>query len=100
MYPRTRCIIGCTEYFVEKPLRPAAQRQTWSIYKHSDTFKQLVGIMPSGAFTFLSKVYSGSVSDLQIVKKSNFLDKVEEGHDIMADWGFNIRHLLLEKKAT
>ena len=99
-YPRTRCIIDCTEYFVEKPFRPTAQRQTWSTYKHSNTFKQLVGIMPSGAFTFLSKVYSGSVSDLQIVKKSNFLDKVEEGDDIMADRGFNIRHLLLEKKAT
>ena len=100
MYPRTRCIIDCTEYFVEKPFRPAAQRQTWSMYKHNNTFKQLVGIMPSGAFTFLSKVYSGSVSDLQIVKKSNFLDKVEEGDDIMADREFNIRHLLLEKKAT
>ena len=99
MYPRTRCITGCTEYFVEKPLRPASQRQTWSMYKHRDTFKQLVGIVPSGAFTFLSKVYSGSVSDLQIVK-SNFLDKVEEGDDIMADREFKIRHLLLEKKAT
>ena len=32
--------------------------------------------------------------------QSNFLDNVEEGDDIMADRGFNIRHLLLPKKAT
>ena len=56
--------------------------------------------MPSGAITFLSKLYSGNISDLAIVKESKFIDLVEEGDDIMADRGFNIRHLLLPKKAT
>jgi len=99
-YPRTRCIIDCTEYYVQKPFRPVAQKQTWSNYKQSNTFKQLIGIMPSGAITFLSKLYSGNISDLAIVKESKFIDLVEEGDDIMADRGFNIRHLLLPKKAT
>ena len=40
---------------MEKPSRPAAQRQTWSAYKHSNTIKTLIGIMPSGAITFLSE---------------------------------------------
>ena len=100
LFPRTRCIIDCTEYFVQKPFRPQAQRQTWSMYKHANTFKQLVGISPNGTFTFLSDIFSGSTSDLQIVQKSNFINKVEDGDDIMADRGFNIRHLLLQKKAT
>ena len=43
-YPITWAIIDCTEYFVQKPLRPAAQKATWSNYKHSNTFKQLIGI--------------------------------------------------------
>ena len=60
----------------------------------------LVGIMPSGAITFLSKLYSGSISDPAIVKQSKFVDKIEEGDDVMAVRGFNIRHLLLKKKAT
>ena len=34
------------------------------------------------------------------MKESKFIDLVEEGDDIMAHRGFNIRHLLLPKKAT
>jgi len=52
--PRTKVIIDCTEIYVEKAFRPSAQRSTWSNYKHANTFKLLVGIMPSGAFTFVS----------------------------------------------
>ena len=99
-YPRTRVIIDCTEIYVEKAFRPAAQRATWSSYKHANTFKLLVGIMPSGGITFLSKLYSGAISDQAIVKQSKFCEKLEEGDDVMADRGFNIRHLVLKKKAT
>jgi hypothetical protein len=99
-YGNTRCIIDCTEFQVEKPFRPAAQRLTWSNYKHNNTTKVLVATMPSGAIVFKSKLYVGSISDKEIVKKSGFLDKVEEENDIRADRGFNIRDLLLPKKAT
>ena len=99
-YPNTRAIIDCTEYFVQKPLRPAAQKVSWSNYKQSNTFKQLVGISPNGTITFISNIYAGSISDAKIVQVSGFLDHVEQGDDIMADRGFNIRHLLLPKKAT
>lgn len=99
-FPKTRVIIDCTEIYVEKAFRPAAQRATWSSYKHANTFKLLVGIMPSGAILFMSKLYSGSISDQAIVKQSKFVDYREEGDDVMADRGFNICHLLLKKKAT
>ena len=99
-FPRTRVIIDCTEIFVEKAFRPSAQRATWSSYKHSNTFKLLVGIMPSGAITFVSKLYSGSISDQKIVEKSGMIDNLENGDDVMADRGFNIRHLVLPKGAT
>ena len=99
-YPKTRVIKDCTEFHIEKPFRPSAQRLTWSNYKHANTCKLLVGIMPTGTITFVSKLYSGSVSDLFIVKASNLMDKIENGDDIMADRGFNIRHLALAKHAT
>jgi len=35
-----------------------------------------------------------------MVKMSGFLDLIEENDDVMADRGFNVRHLLLPKKAT
>lgn len=97
-YPRTRAIIDCTEYFIQKSLRPSAQKATWSTYKHSNTLKQLIAITPCGTISFLSDVYSGSKSDAAIVKESKFVDLVEENDDIMADRGFNIRHLLLPKR--
>lgn len=99
-FPRTRAIIDCTEVRIEKPFKPAAQKLTWSSYKHSNTGKILVAVMPSGAITYVSKVYVGSVSDKVIVQKSGFLQHVQQGDDIMADRGFNIRELLLKRKAT
>lgn len=99
-YPKTKSIIGCSELFCEKPFRPVAQRTTWSSYKHHNTFKFLVSIMPSGAITFVSKLYGGSISDEAIVRSSRFSDLVQSGDDIMADRWSNIRHLLLPKGAT
>ncbi len=73
-YPKTKAIIDCSELFCEKPFRPIAQRTTWSNYKHHNTFKFLVSIMPTGAITFVSKLYGGSISDEAIVKCSGFLN--------------------------
>ncbi|XP_070186608.1 uncharacterized protein [Littorina saxatilis] len=99
-YPTTRCVIDCTELRIEKPFRPRAQRLTWSNYKHGNTSKLLVAVLPSGAIIFKSKLYVGSISDKEIVKRCGFLEKLEQGDDVMADRGFNIRELLLQKKAT
>ena len=77
--------------YVERAFRPAAQRATWSSYKHANTFKPLVGILPLGGKTFLSKVKSGSISNQAIVKQSKFCKKLE-GDDVMANRGFNLRH--------
>ena len=55
-------------------------------------------MMPTAAITFLSKVYSGCISDAHIMEKSGFLDKLSERDDVMADRGFNICHLLLPKQ--
>ena len=99
-FPNTRVIIDATELFIEKPTRPKAQKLKWSTYKHANTLKILVGIMPSGAITFLSKVYAGSISDISLTKASGILNLIEKGDDVMADRGFNIRHLLIPKEAT
>ena len=39
LYPTTRVIIDCTEFPIEKPSDPDAQRVTWSNYKNRNTFK-------------------------------------------------------------
>ena len=60
----------------------------------------MIGVAPNGAVTFVSKLYTGSISDVAIVKDSGFLDLIEPGDSIMADKGFTIEKLLLEKGAT
>ena len=52
-----------------------------------------------GGFIFVSQMYTGSISDKQIVSRSGFLDllsrkkevsEILEGYSIMADKGFHI----------
>ena len=86
-YPDTRVIIDATEFFIEKPTSPCAQKATWSDYKHHNTVKLLVGIAPNGAFTFISELWSGSTSDRKIVQESGLIDLLQEGDRVMADRG-------------
>ena len=99
-YPNTRVIIDCTEFQVEKSKTPTAQIQTSSEYKQRNTLKCLVGISPSGAFTFISKLWSGNVSDKELTKKCGILDLLEAGDNIMADRGFTIRDYCTERGCT
>ena len=99
-YPKTRAIIDCTEFFIQKPGNTKAQSTTYSSYKSHNTAKVLVAISPSGAFTFVSDPWGGNASDRFLTEHSGILDLIEKGDDIMADRGFNIRDLLTSKNAT
>ena len=89
-YPNTRVIIDCTEMYIDKPTFPYAQRATWSEYKGHNTINVLVGITPSGYFSFLSKFSTGSTSDRKITRESGLTDLLEEVDSVMADRGLNI----------
>ena len=56
----------------------------------------MLGIEPSGAITFVSKVYESSISDKEIVKRSGILNKSfwDDNDLIMAYWGFTIQNKL------
>ncbi|CAG2257704.1 unnamed protein product [Mytilus edulis] len=99
-YPNTRVIIDATEFYVQRPRNPTAQSKTWSNYKSKNTFKTLVGITPNGAFSFISDLWTGNISDRSITERSGFIDLIEKGDHVMADRGFLIKDLLLSKGAT
>ena len=68
----------------------------YSNYKHHVTYKGLLGIAPSGAITFISKLYEGSISDKEIVKRRSILNKNlwDDNDSIMAERGFTIQNEL------
>jgi hypothetical protein len=67
---------------------------TWSEYMHSNTFKVLIGVTPSGMVTFISRLWGENVSDRHIVQHDAFLPKLCPGDVIMADKGFTVEDLL------
>lgn len=91
--PNLRGIIDCTEFYIETPNRLPSQRSTYSSYKSRNTFKLLLSISPIAHINFMSNLFSGSISDKEIVRQSGFLDKLEPGDSIIANKGFNVQDL-------
>ena len=84
-YPNTRVIIDCIEVRCQMPNSLPMNSELFSSYKNHVTLKALVGI---------SQLYTGSISDREIVTRSAFLSQEFEGDCVMADKGFQIQHLL------
>ena len=97
LYPNTCVIIDCTEVKVQVPSSLLLQSQMYSTYKSGTTLKSLVGITPHGAVSFVSSLYTGSISDKEITKCCGILDLLGTNDSIMADKGFNIDDLLCSK---
>ena len=89
-FHKVRCVIDCTEIFIDRPSALKARVQTNSNYKRHNTVKLLVGASPIGAVVFLSKCWGGRVSDKQIPQDSGFLEKLLPGDVVLADRGFQM----------
>ena len=96
-FPKVRVVIDCTEIFTQKPSSLLANSQLCSNYKSHTTFKALVGTAPHGPFTFVSSLFSGAISDVEITKVSGLLDLLESGDAVMADKGFTIGSVLADR---
>jgi hypothetical protein len=56
--------------FIETPKDPKLKAATRSDYKHHQTLKVLVSIMPCGAFNFISEGWGGRASDVAVTRES------------------------------
>ena len=96
-YPTTRVILDCTEIFVETPSSLLLQSQLYSSYKSNTTLKDLIGIAPHGVITFISSLFTGTISDKEITRYSGIIDLLEANDSVMVDKGFDIEGMLRER---
>ena len=89
-YSKVRCIIDCSEVFIETPSSLGLQATCWSNNKHHCTITFLIGITPNELISFLCDCYGGRASDKFIVTDSRFLNNLEPFDQVIADRGFKI----------
>ena len=92
-FPNICIVLDCTEIKICIPSKLDEQNQTWSSYKHSNTFKALVGVAPNGVVTYCSELYGGCTSDKAMTVESNIMKTMSAGGTIMVDKGFKIHDL-------
>ena len=104
-YPNTLVLLDATELKTEVPWKHVTQSQMYSKYKSSTTCKGLVGCGPSGDLMFVSKLFTGSISDKSICEESGLYNLISDmkkvgyiqsGDSVMADKGFTIESELKE----
>ena len=102
IYPNKRVIIDCTDLFCQKSSSFIIQSSLLSHFKHHITYKGLVGVSPSGTIIFISELYDGSTSDVEIIKRSSILNKElwSKNDDVMEDKEFTIKKQLEPLGAT
>ena len=95
-YKNTFSIIDATEVFIETPTDLQLQSSTWSNYKHHNTGKVLVSCTPNGAVNFVSDLYMGSISDVELTRVCGFIEKLDgkQNISVMADRGFTVKDQL------
>ena len=97
-YSTTFAIIDGSELFIQTPSDLQLQSSTWSSYKHHNTAKFLIACTPNGGISFISPLYVGSISDVELTRVSGLLQELEgkDGISVMADRGFTIKDQLKE----
>ena len=90
-YHNAKDIIDCTEVLMETPSSLVVQACLYSAYKHHCTVKIPVVITPNRILSWISRSYGSRICDHFIFRDFGFLDLLEPGDQVIADWGFKTK---------
>ena len=86
----TDVVLDATEFKFHTATNYDINSLMFSNYKNHSTGKALIGITPHGMGLLFSDVYPGSISDTEITVKTNIIDFLFEGHELMTDRVFSV----------
>nr|XP_020479789.1 uncharacterized protein LOC109974110 [Monopterus albus] len=92
-YSDTQAIFDCTEVRCQTPSSLLLQSEMFSQYQSHTTMKGMIGVAPHGTVTFVSSLYSGSISDKQLFRQSGIIPLLDKDMAAMVDKGFRIDDL-------
>ncbi len=93
-FPKLEWIIDAFEIQTQRPASLMLQSQSYSSYKSRNTVKGLIACTPSGQVGFISQLYTGNISDRELVVRSGFLNMSHnKGAVWLVDKGFQIQDL-------
>lgn len=87
-YSDTQVIVDCTKLLCEVPSSSLCKFSTYT------TLKAMVGVSPHGAITFVSCLYSGSISDGDLLKASGIIRLLDHDMAVMVDEAFKIDEIV------
>ncbi len=92
-FPRLTGIMDCFEIFIDRPNNLKARAGVYSNYKKHSTVKIFIVCSPLGAVTYMSCVWGGRASDVEIVRSSGFIDQKYHvpSDQLLADRGFTLK---------
>ncbi|XP_034555423.1 uncharacterized protein si:cabz01071907.1 [Notolabrus celidotus] len=99
-YPQLRVIIERTEIHCETASSLSLHSQTVSNCTNPASFKGLIGIAPCGVITFVSRLFTDSISDEEVTERSQIKQLLEPGDAVIADRGFLTERMMSELGAT
>ncbi|XP_066917504.1 uncharacterized protein [Clytia hemisphaerica] len=99
-FKNIRASVDCTEFKCQTPRDYKQQGHMYSSYKSHCTMKCMIAVNPNGAACFVSDLFEGSTTDVDLFERSGILQHVNYKDSFLVDKGFTVQHLLLSKQAT
>ena len=97
-FKKIRASVDCTVFKCEM-LRNYSQQEIFYLsYKRHCTMKCLIAVNPNGVTCFISDLFEGSITYLDIFDKYGILQQINPA--LLVDKVFTIQHLFLPKQAT